>query len=108
MCGVARARGGDTEARTDCRATDACQIGKERVLSAGLSVYIQSDGFATEHFPNLSFLYDRTLFHLVEYVTDAGIVRSRGRSYPLTRWRPPSKWSVRNTESKQRVSIALI
>ena len=30
------------------RAIDACQIGKERVLSAGLLVYIQSDGFATE------------------------------------------------------------
>ena len=30
-------------------ATDAWQIRKERVLSAGLSVQIQSDGFATEH-----------------------------------------------------------
>jgi hypothetical protein len=30
-------------------ATDTRQIGKERVLSAGLSVHIQSDGFATEH-----------------------------------------------------------
>ena len=31
-----------------CRATDACHIGKERVLSAGLSVHIQYEGFATE------------------------------------------------------------
>jgi len=34
--------------RATHRATDACQIGKERVLSAGLSVQIQSDAFATE------------------------------------------------------------
>ena len=34
--------------RATRRATDACQIGKERVLSAGLSVQIQSDAFATE------------------------------------------------------------
>lgn len=30
---------------------EACQIGKERVLSAGLSVHIQSEGFATEQTP---------------------------------------------------------
>ena len=30
------------------RATDACHIGKERVLSTGLSVHIQYEGFATE------------------------------------------------------------
>ena len=35
------------------KATDAEQIRKERVLSAGLSVRIQSDGFATERTPNL-------------------------------------------------------
>jgi len=39
---------GFAHVRTTRRATDACQIGKERVLSAGLSVHIQSDGFATE------------------------------------------------------------
>jgi len=31
--------------RATRRATDVCQIGKERVLSAGLSVHVQSDGF---------------------------------------------------------------
>ena len=34
--------------RAICRAADACQIGKERVLSARLSVHIQYEGFATE------------------------------------------------------------
>ena len=34
--------------RATRRATDACHIGKERVRSAGLSVQIQSDAFATE------------------------------------------------------------
>ena len=34
--------------RATCRAPDVCQIGKERVLSVGLSVHIQSDGFAAE------------------------------------------------------------
>jgi hypothetical protein len=44
--------------RATRRATDACQIGKEHVLSAGLSVHIQSDGFATEHSLSLSFAAD--------------------------------------------------
>ena len=34
--------------RATRRATDACQIGKERVLSAGLSVQIQKRQIATE------------------------------------------------------------
>lgn len=36
------------------RATDTCQIRKERVLSAGLSIRIQSDTFATEQALNLN------------------------------------------------------
>ena len=40
--------------RATRRATDACQIGKERVLSAGLSVHIQYEGFATEQTLNIT------------------------------------------------------
>ena len=42
--------------RATRRATDACQIGKERVLSAGLSVHIQYEGFATEQALSHKFL----------------------------------------------------
>ena len=34
--------------RATCRAPGVCQTRKERVLSAGLSDHIRSDGFATE------------------------------------------------------------
>ena len=53
--------------RVTRRAIDACQNRKERVLSAGLSVHIQSDGFATER-PLIIPNYNKLKLKLLKYI----------------------------------------
>ena len=66
--------------RVTRRATDACQIGKERVLSAGLSLHIQSEGFATKQTHSYFLIYISALHHTqgVHYSMSVKALRQSG------------------------------